>query len=88
MSHYMYMVKSSYNIRFSSIHVYTQSRTQGMIGGDLATPFQVMIYSCYISESAVALSMYRVGTHSSTHETYMYRASYLKSIITFLALVL
>ena len=85
----MYMVNSSYNIRFSSIHVYTQARTQGMIGGDLATPFQGnYIFICYISESAVALSMYRVGTHSSTHETYMYRASYLKSIITFLALVL
>ena len=44
----MYMVNSSY-IKFSSIHVYTQARTQGMIGGDLATPFQVNdIFICYI----------------------------------------
>ena len=59
---------SSY-IRFSTIYVYTQARTQGVIGDDLATPIQVNdTLICYISDSAAALSVYRVGTHSSTHQ--------------------
>ena len=56
-------------IRFSTIYVYTQAHTQGVIGDDLATPIQVNdMFMLYFRECTVALSMYRVGTYSSTHQ--------------------